>query len=83
MIARLELCLYSGVLRRTLSRGTTACLLCGVGPQGLGGAGGGRAARGCCAVCAVFVGILGGFKAGLCGGVLGARGGCHCTYGDA
>ena len=62
MIARLELCLYSGVLRRTLSGGTTVCLLCGLGPQGLGGAGRGRAVRGCCAVCAVFVGILGGFE---------------------
>ena len=44
MIARLETCLYSRVLQRTLSRGTAACLLCGLVPQGRGGAAGWRSA---------------------------------------
>ena len=59
MVGRLELCLYSGVLRRTLSGGTAVCWLCGVGPQVRGGAAQWRSARVRCAVRVACGRILG------------------------
>ena len=61
MIARLESCLYSGVLQRTLSGETTVCLLCGVGPQGLGDAARWRSFVMRCAVRVIYGWVLGVF----------------------